>query len=417
MSQLFQPDRVIDERDKSFPNWADGLTVDDFISRHPCLDDFATPLLAIDKLALENNLQVMAKWVADHGFELMPHGKTTMAPALWRRQIEAGATDITVATPWQARVALSQGAQTVQLANNYMDFHELTWAVTCLRQHLEQTLIVWADSLDAVEWLDGAIGKLDAVRPLDVLVDLGAMGGRTGARTPEAAMAIASAVNKSPRLKLVGAAGYEGAFGHDRSAADVTRVRQYLDSLRDLFATVREMIDEPPIISAGGSAFFDVVADELGGVVDGTCRVVLRSGAYVTHDVGHYAKTSPLDESLRGPAPHLMPATWGFARVLSRPEPTLALLDGGKRDFPYDEGLPFCVASGPNLSMTGEAMSARPVTALNDQHAFVTVEPGELPVGTVVRLGLSHPCTTFDKWRLVPVADGDQVVDVVETCF
>ena len=59
------------------------------------------------------------------------------------------------------------------------------------------------------------------------------------------------------------------------------------------------------------------------------------------------------------------------------------------------------------------------VTALNDQHAFL-YWAGEAPVavGDVVTLGLSHPCTAFDKWRLVPVVDGGGVViEAVETFF
>jgi D-serine deaminase-like pyridoxal phosphate-dependent protein len=43
-------------------------------------------------------------------------------------------------------------------------------------------------------------------------------------------------------------------------------------------------------------------------------------------------------------------------------------------------------------------------------------------IGDVVRLGLSHPCTAFDKWRLVPViTDHTQpdpyVVDLIHTFF
>lgn len=65
------------------------------------------------------------------------------------------------------------------------------------------------------------------------------------------------------------------------------------------------------------------------------------------------------------------------------------------------------------------------VSALNDQHTFLRLPGGdatELPIGTVVRLGLSHPCTAFDKWRLIPVIDDadaptPRVIDLLHTFF
>jgi D-serine deaminase-like pyridoxal phosphate-dependent protein len=38
-------------------------------------------------------------------------------------------------------------------------------------------------------------------------------------------------------------------------------------------------------------------------------------------------------------------------------------------------------------------------------------------VGDWVDCGPSHPCTVFDKWQLLPVVDGDTVVDLVRTWF
>jgi D-serine deaminase-like pyridoxal phosphate-dependent protein len=111
----------------------------------------------------------------------------------------------------------------------------------------------------------------------------------------------------------------------------------------------------------------------------------------------------------------------GWARVVSRPEPGLALLDAGKRDFPFDEGMPV-----PQRVRGNELLDpAAEVTALNDQHAFLRLpadDAGALPVGAVLRLGLSHPCTAFDKWRLIPVVDDSDsddplVVDLIHTFF
>ena len=147
--------------------------------------------------------------------------------------------------------------------------------------------------------------------------------------------------------------------------------------------------------------------------------MVLRAGAYLVHDDGFYAGISPLTpDRARRP---LRSAMHGWARVVSRPEPGLALLDAGKRDLPYDKGFPV-----PQRALIDGAWTALPdasVTGMDDQHAYLRL-PAEtaLPVGSTVRLGLSHPCTAFDKWRLIPVLDdveapAPRVIDLVHTFF
>lgn len=107
----------------------------------------------------------------------------------------------------------------------------------------------------------------------------------------------------------------------------------------------------------------------------------------------------------------------GWARVVSHPEPQLSLLDAGKRDFPFDEGLPI-----PQIVQGGAGAASGVVTALNDQHTFLRDAGDTAPIGAVVRFGLSHPCTALDKWTLIPVLDDadsadPQVVDLVRTFF
>ncbi|MEU2124693.1 amino acid deaminase, partial [Nocardia niwae] len=220
---------------------------------------------------------------------------------------------------------------------------------------------------------------------------------------------------------------YEGALAHDRTAGGIRAVRDYLGALarlhRELAAAQR--YPGPAVVTAGGSAYPELaleylapLSDEQGGQGVAT-TVVLRSGAYVIHDDGFYASMSPL--AAPGCARPLRSAMHGWARALSRPEPGLALLDAGKRDLPFDEGLPVPQRiAGPR---GGALDPAATVSALNDQHAFLRLPVGaELPIGAVVRLGLSHPCTAFDKWRLIPVIDdadasAPKVVDLVHTFF
>lgn len=415
--------------DKGLPTRAAGLTVAEFLETRPRLGEFWTPLLTLDAAAMRANAAVIQAFASEHGLELMPHGKTTMSPELWRLQLDAGATGITLATPGQVRTARAFGVDSIMLANALV-------APAALRFIAEEladagfAFSCWADSVTTVAAMERGLADTELARPIDVLVDLGATGGRTGARGLEAALDVARRVSESPVLRLAGVAGYEGTLGHDRSPAALGTVRAYLGELLELAAAVRPLVDGVAIVTAGGSAYLDLVAEvfapaiaaDRATVASGwhATRWVLRSGASLLHDDGFYRGISPLDAATGVEQP-LRPAMRGYARVASHPEPDLALLDGGRRDFPFDEGLPAPLAVAPDLGAAGRPLAGASVTALNDQHAYLRSDaPLPVTVGDVVSLGLSHPCTAFDKWRFIPVvehADSDLVVGLVRTFF
>ncbi|GAA4446669.1 amino acid deaminase [Actinokineospora soli] len=396
-----------------------GRTLAETAAARPNLfrDGFLGPFVAIDADALEHNLTTVADWAARQGLAFAPHGKTTMAPALFARQLALGAWAITVAHAGQARVCRAFGVSRIVVANEFTDPGGLAWLAAELADPGWEFLC-FADSVEAVALMTEGLAA--APRPVDVLVEIGMAGGRTGTRDLETATAVARAIAASPVLRLAGVAGYEGPAATAADVAGLASVWSYLDTLRTAAVTLHPMVETPrTIVSAGGSAFFDVVAASLTGAWPMDVLPVLRSGAYVTHDDGFYRGVSPLGDTPRlAGVPKLRAALTGWAQVSSRPEPELALLAAGKRDLPYDLGMPV-----PRLHRT--AGGAAPlegcaVTAMNDQHAFLKV-PADHPlaVGDWVGLGLSHPCTSFDKWPLLPVtaADGETVVDFVRTFF
>ena len=400
--------------------------VADLPRSRPLLRDFPTPIVTLSESAVAHNLATMADWCREAGVGIAPHGKTTMNLELWRRQLDAGAWGITVATPWQASVALDWGVPRVMLANALVQ----PAALRALAADADR-LTVWADSIRAVDIMTEVLSGVDDAGPLDVLVELGGAGGRTGARGVEAALGVASAVAASPSLRLAGVAGYEGALAHDASPESLVGVRAYLEELVVLHDAIEGAglypPDAPVILTAGGSAYFDQVADALAPRrdVDGSrgraVDVLLRSGAYITHDDGFYRSITPLRRT--GAGQELRAAIHGWSAVVSRPEPGLVLVDAGKRDLPYDEGLPVPQAIRPFGSAIAVPLRGAVTTALNDQHAFVRVpEDAVVEVGDVIRFGLSHPCTTFDKWRALAVVDDalapePHVIGLLETTF
>ncbi|HET9167998.1 MAG TPA: alanine racemase [Actinospica sp.] len=404
-------DEPLDWRFKAIPVGAWGRTAGEFLAERPRLSELGTPLLTLDAPALDANLAAMTAYCAAAGVELAPHGKTTMAPELWSRQLAAGARGITVANVPQLRVGRAFGVQRLYLANALVDPVALRWISAEQDADPSFEFSCWIDSRRTVELMVDALSSRDVQRPIDVFVELGAPGRRTGARTADEAVEIAQAIAAAPSLRLIGVAGYEGAVAHDASAESLEAVRGYLHELSALHSRLLTSSlygTDTVWLTAGGSAFFDQVVDVLGPMSSPGVKVLLRSGAYLIHDDGFYAGISPFS---RGVGKPLTSAMHGWARVLSRPEPDLALLDGGKRDFPFDEGLP--VPQG----VSGV------VTAVADQHTFLKPDPrADLAVGDVVRFGLSHPCTAFDKWSLIPVvedasAEDPYVTGLVRTYF
>lgn len=412
---------LLTARDKGLPARAIGSTKAEFLATRPQLDEFWTPLIALDDAAMDANVATMSTWCVARGLEIMPHGKTTMAPTLWKRQTDAGATGVTLATMGQVRTGRDLGLDSIMLANAAVDPRSLAWLAAELADP-DFRFVSWVDSVETVEAMEQGLRAAGAERAVQVCVELGAAGGRTGARSIAEAVRVAERIAASPLLRLAGVAGYEGSLGHDRSEKALAAVRGYLEAQLELHAALGRLYDDGELfVTAGGSAYFDIVADVWAGAArDGRTRFTLRSGAYIVHDDGFYRGISPFDEGAEHPAgsPRFVNAMHAFARVVSSPESGLALVDGGKRDLPYDEGLPIPRAWRATSSDDWRPLDAE-VSAMNDQHSYLRSEQ-HLPIGSVVRLGLSHPCTAFDKWRVLPVvasADSDVVVDLVRTWF
>jgi D-serine deaminase-like pyridoxal phosphate-dependent protein len=408
----------VDHRFKGLPPDADGLTVGELAAQRRNLftDGFTTPVLALSAERLEHNLALMETYAARHGLAFAPHGKTSMAPRLFRQQIDRGAWGITLAVPHQVRVAREFGIQRVFLANELVDPAALRWISAELDADPGFRLVCYVDSVRGVELMDAALAG--ARRPLDVVVELAAGdGARTGVRTEAECAAVADAVAGTRTLRLVGVAGYEGEVPR----ADPERVRAWLRRLVELavgfdgagrFAGLDEIV-----VSAGGSAWFDAVADVFAEIPALSAPVLklLRSGAYVSHDDGHYRKLTPFNRVPEEGA--LEPAFRLWAQVVSRPSAEQAFVNAGKRDAAHDLDLPFAQVvrrDGAERPATGVS-----VTALSDQHAWLrTTDEADLEVGDWVGMGLSHPCTSFDKWQLIPLAEADgTVVDYIRTFF
>ncbi|MFP5466396.1 MAG: alanine racemase [Gammaproteobacteria bacterium] len=394
--------------------------------------DLMLPVAVLKASALAHNLRWMADFCRQRGLDLAPHGKTTMSPELWQQQIEAGAWAISLATVFQASVAARHGVGRVLIPNQVLQWAELD-ALAGLQDEVPGWWVGFlVDSPQQVAQIE-AWAQARAWRGCwPVLLEIGIAGQRTGCRDIGQAMALARRVHASAFLRLVGVECYEGPLASCDHDQDRAGVRELMDRVEEVTRTgVAEQLFDPTdadggalILSAGGSAIFDLVAERLLPDLGVPVRGVLRSGCYLTHDHSRYQRYLCCVGERLNLRETLRPALEVLACVQSCPEPGLALLTMGKRDVGLDMDMPvpLWVADGRG-GRPANVPGHWHINALNDQHAYLRYDVHALDherpqVGQVVASGISHPCTTFDKWRWMPmVDDGYRVVDAVTTWF
>jgi len=426
---------VLDGRVKGIPGDVAGFPLGEIAAKrwNVLREDLPLPLAVLRRSALRHNGHWMREFLTRSGAVIAPHGKTTMSPQLFRDQLADGAWAITVATTQQLRVCRDFGIERVVLANQLVGRQAISYVISELKRDSGFDFYCLVDSVANVGQLAAAARAAAPGRPLQVLLEGGMMGGRTGCRDVATALAVARAVKAAaPHLALRGVEGFEGLVHTASPADDAATVSGFLDYLVEIAVVCEQAELFAPgriIISAGGSAFYDLVVERFRNArVAREVLVVTRSGCYLTHDSKMYReafaeirKRAPALDNL---GPGLMPALEVWAYVQSRPEPTKAILTVGKRDISYDVDLPVPIKwvrprTGIDARAVAEIGPGHVVTGLNDQHCHLAV-PADSPlaVGDMVAFGISHPCTTFDKWQVIPLVDDEYtVVSAIRTFF
>ncbi|MDI9335832.1 MAG: amino acid deaminase [Gammaproteobacteria bacterium] len=375
--------------------------------------DLPLPLAVLKESALAHNLAWMRDFCVQHDVSIAPHGKTTMSPELYARQLAAGAWGISFATVFQAAVGLRHGVERVIIANQVVQDIDLVTLATLLAQTPSAQAWFLVDSLAQIAQIECWQRQHPSI-VFDVLVEVGIAGKRTGARSHAQAMQLATAVAHSPALRLCGIECYEGALATCHSHEDRQAVQALLQSIEHIVVSCAEQKlfeSQEIIVSAGGSSVFDLVAQTLPKLAHLPLRRLLRSGCYLAHDHIHYQRHLQCVAERLQLHQTLLPALEVLCLVQSCPEPGLALLNMGKRDVGYDLDLPIPLwrAGFGSKGCHGVPVHWQ-ISALNDQHAYLRFDPGcpenEHPqVAEIIGCGISHPCTTFDKWRWMPIVD------------
>ena len=420
---------ILDHRVKGIPGGTAPFRLGDIGSKgwNVLREDTNFPVAVLKDSAIDHNSHWMRDFLVRSHAVIAPHGKTSMAPQLFSRQLEDGAWAITLATPQQIQVARDFGFSRIVLANQLVGRQAIRYVLGELKRDPKLDFYCLVDSEANVAQLAAAARAEKIGRPLQVLLEGGTPGGRTGVRDRETGMRIARAVNAAaPHLALRGVEGFEGLLAGATRAETEALVRGFLDLLVDLARDCeREEIFAPGevILSAGGSAFYDMVlACFIHAGLKSTTRVVTRSGCYLSHDSARYRRAfadivARTPEAAAGGG--LIPALEVWAYVQSRPEPEKVLLTMGARDTAAND-LPVPQTwFRPGMNAPAAVGPGHLVTGMNDQHTHMTV-PADSPLayGDMVSFGVSHPCLTFDRWQVIMVVDDAyNVKSAVRTFF
>ncbi len=391
--------------------------------------DLPLPVAVLKASALAHNSRWMRGFLERFDVRLCPHGKTTMAPQLFARQLADGAFGITVATVQQLMVCRRFGVPRVLLANQLIGRQAIRTVIAELEADPTFEFLGVVDSLAGVAALRQELADHPLGRPVEVLLEGGVAGGRTGCRSLEEAIALARAVAAAPELALVGVEGFEDVMG-----VGIKRRRAPGRGFSRISGRDRARLCPGESVRAGAG---DPERRRLEAFRPGDQHLPGRRArpagrGPAAQRLLFQPRFQGLHRSLRPPrrthargrqelGEGLRPALELWAIVQSTPEPGLAVATLGKRDVGQDLGLPLALGwYRPGLHQRPQDLGPGfEVTGLYDQHACLRVPPDSpLQVGDLLSFGISHPCTTFDKWRLLYVVDDDYTVtEAIRTFF
>lgn len=382
--------------------------------------DVSLPAAVLELSALDGNIRWMQKFADTAGVKLAPHGKTTMCPKIFERQMRRGAWGMTLATAPQAAAAAAHGVKRIILANQLVGSRNMELVDGILDS---TTFYCLVDSVDNLETLDRFFAARK--RRLNVLIEVGTEQGRTGCRNLDQVLELANAISGAANVNLAGVEVYEGVIQGNDTENRILRLLERVVRTTGKLIENDLVHDGEVILTGAGSAWYDLVAGKfLAHELPDNVVPIIRPGSYVIHDAGMYrdfqnnlVRRCEAAQAMAGELRHCM-EVWAY--VQSIPEDDLAIIAMGKRDVGFSDGLPrpsLHYRQGWTAPVTAPASWT--VTGLMDQHAFMRIdEHAGLAIGDMVSFGFSHPCLTCDKWRYFCVVDEDfAVLDHWPTVF
>jgi D-serine deaminase-like pyridoxal phosphate-dependent protein len=342
----------------------------------------ATPYTVVDLARLEANIVRMSTLVRGRGTSLRPHAKTHKTVEIARRQLDAGAVGLTVATVHEATTFAAAGVDDIFIA--FPVWPDAARASALRSLHDTITVRVGIDGVEAATALGAAMRG--TARPLGVLVEIDSGLHRSGV-TPAVSVIVADAA-RAAGLDVVGVFthgghAYAGADAVDGAAEDERR------ALENAATRLRDTGHDVRVVSAGSTP----TAARSGPPV-----TELRPGTYVFGDGAQVALGACGEDDV---------ALRVRATVVSAAVPGQVVIDAGSKALSSDRR-PWQHGHGTLLGHPGCV-----VERLSEEHGIVTAAEGcRLPkVGEIVEVVPNHVCSVVNLSPELVVLDGDRIVD------
>ncbi len=341
-------------------------------------EQLETPALVVDMDALEENNRAMRRLLEGTGIALRPHYKSHKCPYLARLQIREGAKGITCAKLGEAEDLVLEGIEDILIANQIVDPAKIARLAVLAKRC---RLAVCVDDTDNVRALSSAAEAVGAILHCLVEYDVGMR--RCGARTNEAFLALAKAVEAAPGLQFEGIQAYAGNLSHEEDRAVRLREAEAVEGrLRGLVAFLAEN---------------GVIVREVSGVSTGTVEFKRRGSVYTEIQAGSYLF---MDAAYARLDPGFRHALYVYATVVSTSGGRV-VTDAGMKSCATDQGAPVYEAY-PTA-----------VVSMSEEHAAFDAAPEEpCRIGQRLRAIPGHGCTTVNLYDKIHLMRGG----VIEAC-
>jgi len=273
-----------------------------------------TPAVLIDVDVMEGNLQRMADYCRQKSLNLRPHTKTHKIPAFARRQVELGATGITVAKLGEAEVMAAAGLNDILIA--YPIFGEPKWKrLVSLAERARITVAM--DSLEIAQAISAHAVEHGVSVGIRVEFDTGFH--RCGLPITDQSIEIAKQVRDLPGLRWDGIQLYPGQIMGTRASREIS-IPAENRTIAKLLELLAASGIECPVVS-GGNTPAAYQCHRFQGVTE------IRPGTYIFNDRNTVDAEAATYEQC---------AATVLASVISTSVKDKAMLDAGSKTLAAD---------------------------------------------------------------------------------
>lgn len=351
------------------------------------IDDLDTPVLLVDKDALERNVSRMQTLVKKGKIAYRPHAKAHKSPEIAKIQLNAGACGVCCAKLGEAEVMAANGIKDILITTPVIGISKLSRMMQIANQAKVSVVV---DNQKNVEEMN-KVAKTFGVRP-DVVIEVDVGQGRCGVAPGEQALVLAKGVMSADWLNFKGLQGYQGNIQMTRSFSDREIATRHAASFLNNTAKLIKKDGIPVNYLTGGGSGTSVIDAKLAGLTE------LQPGGYIFMDSRYReiewdnGKNIPFEQSLML-----------LTSVISMPKPGYCVLDMGLKAVSSDGGNPSPIdLPSSDFQFAGE------------EHSALTFKNGGCPLklGAKVLFSPSHCDTTVNLYDNIIAVRRKDVVEV-----